>query len=149
VTPPSGYILIRPETLIGWQKAVEVELGARAPDCMAAGGLVGGARAVAALQGPPGARVTRLLAAGRELGWGDFALERLTPRELVVTVADSPFARAYGSATAPVCHLIRGVLQVLAQSVLETDAAVEETHCAATGARRCRFATRVRAASRE
>jgi len=147
VTLPSGYILIRPETLIGWQKAVEAELGGRAADCVAAGGLAGGARAVATLSGPPEARVARLLAVGRELGWGTFALERLTPREVVVTVVDSPFARAYGSATAPVCHLIRGVLQVLAQSVLGTGAVVEETHCAAMGAPQCRFATRVGVAS--
>lgn len=137
-----GYILIRPETLIGWQKAVEAMLGTRAAECAAAGGAAGGARAVAALEGTPQARVTQLLGAGREIGWGDFALERLTPRELVVTVAGSPFARAYGEATAPVCHLTRGVLQALAASVLETPTTVEETQCMAAGAARCRFSAR-------
>jgi methylmalonyl-CoA/ethylmalonyl-CoA epimerase len=142
VTLPPGYILIRPETLAGLQKAVESALGARAAECLAAGGLAGGARATAALEGPPEARVARLLAAGGEIGWGQFALERLTPRELIVTVAGSPFARAYGRASAPVCHLTRGVLQTLAASVLEAPATVEETACAAMGADRCRFEAR-------
>ncbi len=142
MTLPPGYILIRPETLVGLQKAVESALGARAAECLAAGGLAGGARATAALEGTPEARVARLLAAGREIGWGDFALERLTPRELIVTVADSPFARAYGRASTPVCHLTRGVLQTLAASGLEATATVEETACAAMGAEACRFETR-------
>jgi hypothetical protein len=59
-----------------------------------------------------------------------------------VTVGDSPFARAYGRARAPVCHLTRGVLQTLASSVLEGPVTVEETECAAMGAARCRFEAR-------
>jgi len=141
VTPPPGYVLIRPETLVALQKAVEAALGARAAECLVAGGLAGGARATAALEGPPQARVQRLLEAGRDIGWGDFALERLTPRQLIVTVGDSPFARVYGRAGAPVCHLTRGVLQTLASTVLEAPVAVAETACAAVGAERCRFET--------
>ncbi|HZF03630.1 MAG TPA: VOC family protein [Patescibacteria group bacterium] len=141
MTPPPGYVLIRPETLVALQKAVEAALGARAAECLVAGGLAGGARATAALEGPPQARVQRLLEAGRDIGWGDFALERLTPRQLIVTVGDSPFARVYGRAGAPVCHLTRGVLQTLASTVLEAPVAVAETACAAVGAERCRFET--------
>src|SRR5207245_11453862 len=96
VTPPPGYILIRPETLVALQKAVESALGARAAECLVAGGLAGGAKAIAALDLPKDERVRRLLEAGREIGWGDFALERPTPTELVVSVGDSPFARVYG-----------------------------------------------------
>src|SRR5207247_2272241 len=127
VTPPPGYVLIRPETLVALQKAVEAALGARAADCLVAGGLAGGAKATASLDLPKDERVRRLLEAGREIGWGDFALERLTPTELIVSVGDSPFARVYGRAGAPVCHLTRGVLQALASTVLEAPAAVEET----------------------
>jgi len=139
--PPSGYVLIRPETLVALQKAVEAALGARAAECLVAGGLAGGAKAAAALDGPPEARVRQLLEAGRDIGWGDFALERLTATELIVTVGDSPFARAYGRAAEPVCHLTRGVLQTLASTVLDAPVAVEETACAAAGASRCRFET--------
>ena len=139
MTPPPGYILIRPETLVGVQKAIEAALGARAAECLAAGGRVGGAAATAALQGDAATRARRLLSAGREIGWGDFALERLTPTALVVSVTGSPFARAYGTAAGPVCHLTRGVLEALASVVLGRPAPITETTCAAMGADRCRF----------
>jgi uncharacterized protein len=141
MSPPPGYILIRPETLVGVQKAVEAAVGARAADCLAAGGRAGGATATAGLTGDAASRAERLLSAGREIGWGDFALEQLTPTTLVVTVAGSPFARAYGRAAAPVCHLTRGVLDALASTVLERPARMVETACAAMGAERCRFET--------
>ena len=136
-----GYILIRPETLAGLQKAVEAALGPAAAECVAAGGRAGGARATAALGGAALERVERLLTQGAAIGWGSFRLERLTPTSLAVSVADSPFARAYGGASAPVCHLTRGVLEALAAGVLQRRARVRETACAATGAARCRFET--------
>ena len=138
---PPGYILIRPETLAGMQKAVEAALGPAAAECIAAGGRVGGVRATAALGGSPAERVERLLAQGATIGWGSFRLERLSGTSLAVSVGDSPFARAYGGAGAPVCHLTRGVLEALAASVLERRAVVRETACAAAGAARCRFET--------
>jgi predicted hydrocarbon binding protein len=139
---PPGYILVRPETLVGLQKAVEAALGPAAGDCVAAGGRAGGARATAALRGAAGERVEQLLSQGQALGWGRFRLERLTPTALVVTVADSPFARGYGGAGGPVCHLTRGVLEALATAVLGRPAPVTETACAAAGAARCRFEAR-------
>jgi predicted hydrocarbon binding protein len=138
---PPGYILIRPETLTALQKAVEAALGPAAAECVAAGGRAGGARATAALRGGAEERVERLLAQGAAIGWGNFRLERLTPTSLAVSVAGSPFARAYGGASAPVCHLTRGVLDVLASCVLERRVRVSETACAAVGAVRCRFET--------
>jgi predicted hydrocarbon binding protein len=139
---PPGYILIRPETLAGVQKAAEAALGPAAAECLAAGGRAGGGRATAALgAGDAPARVARLLAQGADLGWGVFTLERLTPTALAVSVEGSPFAWAYGGATAPVCHLTRGVLDALAAAVLERPAPVRETACTALGAPRCRFET--------
>jgi predicted hydrocarbon binding protein len=138
---PPGYILIRPETLAGVQKAVEAALGPAAAECVAAGGRAGGARAAAAVGGTGDERVERLLAQGTAIGWGHFRLERLTPTSLSVSVADSPFVRAYGGAAAPVCHLTRGVLEVLATSVLERRVVVRETACVAVGAARCCFET--------
>jgi predicted hydrocarbon binding protein len=138
---PAGYILVRPETLAGLHKAVEAALGPAAGECLAAGGRAGGARATAALGGAGENRVEQLLGQGAAIGWGSFRLESLTPTSLVVTVADSPFARAYGGASAPVCHLTRGVLEALATSVLTRPARVSETACVAAGAARCRFET--------
>jgi len=83
------YLLIRPETLVGLQKAVEQALGERAASCIAAGGRAGGAQAAASLGGSAEERVGRLLRIGGEIGWGEFALERLTATELSVSVRHS------------------------------------------------------------
>jgi len=133
------YLLIRPETLVGLQKAVEGALGERAAACIAAGGRAGGARATASLDGAAHERVSRLLRIGGEIGWGEFALERLTATELAVSVRHSPIADAYGPSVVPVCHLIRGVLESLAGSIFGPSRTVVETACAAMGAPACRF----------
>jgi V4R domain len=108
------YLLIRPETLVGLQKAVEGALGERAAACIAAGGRAGGAKAAS-------------------------SLERLTATELAVSVRGSAVAEAYGPSTAPVCHLIRGVLESLAAATFGRPSTVVETACAAMGAPACRF----------
>jgi divinyl protochlorophyllide a 8-vinyl-reductase len=136
------YLLVRPETLAALQKAVEAALGERAAACLVAGGRAGGGSALATLGAPADQAVERLLAMGGEIGWGTFALECLTGDELVVTVHDSPFARAYGPAPGPVCHLTRGVLERLAELALGAPAAARETACAAAGAAACRFEAR-------
>jgi predicted hydrocarbon binding protein len=143
------YLLIRPETLAALQKQVETAAPGAAADCLVAGGRAGGARATRELAGDAEMGVRTLLEIGRALGWGDFALERLGARELVVTVAHLPFAEAYGPSTGPVCHLTRGVLESLAARVLGRPLAVRETACAATGAPRCRFATVPETGARE
>jgi predicted hydrocarbon binding protein len=136
------YLLIRPETLAALQKATESALGARAAECLAAGGRAGGGRASAALTGSREERVRRLMETGGAIGWGAFTLERLTTDALAVSVRRSPFAEAYGLSAAPVCHLIRGVLESLAAATLPGAPAVVETACAAMGADACRFETR-------
>jgi predicted hydrocarbon binding protein len=133
------YLLVRPETVVAVQRAVEAALGPAAADCLAAGGRAGGARALASVGGSPRERVERLLATGTAIGWGHFQLERFGPRELVVEVRHSPFAEAYGPAPGPVCHLTRGVLDALAAAVLEQPVRVVELACAAAGAPACRF----------
>lgn len=133
------YLLIRPETLVGLQKAVEGALGEGAAACLAAGGRAGGARAAASLDGSVEERVRRLLRIGGEIGWGEFALERLTATELSVSVRHSPVAESYGPAAAPVCHLTRGVLESLATATFGRPATAVETACVATGASVCRF----------
>jgi len=136
------YLLIRPETLAALQKAAESALGPRAAECFAAGGRAGGGRASAALAGSREERARRLMDTGGTIGWGAFTLERLTADALAVSVRRSPFAEAYGPSSAPVCHLIRGVLEALAATMLPGAPAVIETACAAMGADACRFETR-------
>lgn len=138
----SRYLLIRPETLVGVQKAMERALGAGAAACLVAGGQAGGARATRTLQGAAPERVRRLSAVGTRIGWGAFRVERVTASDFTITVRHSPFAEAYGRARRPVCHLIRGVLEALGATTLPIRRVVVETACAATGARVCRFETR-------
>ena len=97
------YLLIRPETLVGLQKAVELALGERAASCIAAGGRAGGARAAASLGGSAEERVGRLLRIGGEIGWGEFTLERLTATfGRPATVAET----ACVAAGAPACRFV-------------------------------------------
>jgi len=135
------YLLVRPETLIGVQKAMERTLGPRANDCLVAGGHAGGARAAGALRGGVSARVRRLAAIGTRIGWGDFRIGRLNGTDFSIAVRRSPFADAYGPARRPVCHLLRGVLESVAAALAGCPRVVVETTCAATGARLCRFET--------
>ena len=137
------YLLIRPETLAALQKAVEVALGRRAADCLAAGGRAGGARATASLEGSGEERARQLVEMGGAIGWGRFALEHFGVDGLVIAVHRSPFAEAYGASAVPVCHLTRGVLESLATLTLGRPARVVEAQCAATGADHCRFEARL------
>jgi uncharacterized protein len=136
------YLLIQPETLAAVQKAMEAALGPRAAECLAAGGRAGGARATAALTGTTEERTRQLAATGSAIGWGQFALERLTGDGLIVTVRRSPFAEGYGPSPVPVCHLTRGVLESLAAVTLGRRALVTETQCSAMGDDHCRFEAR-------
>jgi uncharacterized protein len=98
-----------------------------------------GGQLSASFTGAEREQVEALLAMGSRIGWGRFALERLVPGELVVTVTGSPFAEAYGASRVPVCHLTRGVLEALGGVVLAGRPRVTETACAAMGASACRF----------
>ncbi len=138
----SRFLLVRPETLVALQKAVEAALGERAAACLVTGGRAGGGSAVRTLEGSVEQVVERLLTMGGEIGWGEFTLERLTPGELVVTVKNSPLAHAYGAASGPVCHLTRGVLERLAELAFGRTAVATETACAAAGASACCFEAR-------
>ncbi len=133
------FFLIRPETLIGVQKAVERALGARAAECFVEGGRTGGARVLRSLAGSAEERARALTAMAAELGWGILTLESLTSTSFVVTASNSPFAEAHAAAGDPVCHLTRGVLEALAENLFGRPVPVHETHCEAAGAQRCRF----------
>jgi len=136
------FFLIRPETLVGVQQAVERVLGARAAECFVEGGRAGGTRALGAITGSAEERARALTAMAAELGWGTLTLEALTPTSFVVTASNSPFAEAHGATGDPVCHLTRGVLAALAENLFGRAARVVETHCEATGALQCRFEAR-------
>jgi predicted hydrocarbon binding protein len=133
------FILIRPETLVGVHKALARTHGASVAESLAEGGRTGGARAVRGLRGSVEERATALAEMGSQLGWGTFTVESVTPTTFVIAVENSPFPEAHGSADAPVCHLIRGVFQALADDVFRHAVRIVESECVATGSRRCVF----------
>jgi predicted hydrocarbon binding protein len=140
------YLLIRPETLGALRRAMADIAGERVAEAFAAAGRAGGARASELLPAEREERVRALCVMGTALGWGLFTLEQLTASTMVVTVRDSPFADRSGSAAAPTCDLIRGVLDSVATAMIGPSVQVHETACTTMGAERCRFEGRARPA---
>lgn len=143
------YLLIRPETLADFQKAVEAELGERAGELIFAGGFTGGSlssRRYKDVFGYSDEEIVGFMCGmGGQIGWGHFELVELNPEagRLVVQVRDSPFAEAYGPADQGVCHFIRGVLAGLGAGIFDAEVEAVETHCTAQGDSSCQFNIRV------
>lgn len=140
------YLLIRPETLCDIQKALEKEVGLEiATKLLIAGGRTGGLlssrRFKEEFQLTDEEAVKFMCRMGRQIGWGAMRLQELDSHKsrLVVEVADSPFAKAYGSADHAVCHLIRGVFAGMAEGLFERKVKSQETKCLCTGNPICRF----------
>ncbi len=142
------YLLIRPETLIAFQKAAEEKLGAGADELLYAGGFTGGtlsAKKYREVFGLTDAQSVEFMAMmGTEIGWGKFVVSSFDvgKRELVLAVESSPFAAAYGKAERGVCHLIRGVFAGLASGIFGCEVESCEAECSATGHACCKFIIR-------
>ena len=142
------YLLIRPETLIAFQKAAEEKLGASADELLFAGGFTGGtlsAKKYREVFGLTDAQSVQFMAnMGTEIGWGKLAVSSfsVSSRTLELTVVSSPFAAAYGKSNRGVCHLIRGVFAGLAAGIFGCDVNSREEECLAMGHAHCRFVIR-------
>ncbi len=140
------YMLVRPETVVVFQQAVEAELGPAAGALMFAGGKAGGgatARMLHHQSGLPAPAVAEAMCRmGTQLGWGAFRVLEAGAAGLTVAVGNSAYARAYGAAAAPVCHFIRGVFAGVAEIVLGSPVADAEATCTACGGAVCRFVYR-------
>ena len=141
------YLLIRPETLASFQKALEAEVGwEKTGDILYAGGFTGGKLSGQKYKSTFGLSdreaVEFMCQMGREIGWGHFKLLELDPEVyyMLVEVTGSPFASAYGEAAdSGVCHLIRGVLGGLGEGIFGEPVVAQEVRCTAMGDERCRF----------
>jgi len=147
------YLLIRPETLVQFQKAVEAEVGAEyAGELLYAGGFTGGQLSGKRYQEAFGfterQAVEFMCRMGGEIGWGRFEVKRLeiVDWRLEVEVHNSVFARAYrnqqsaiSDQQSAVCHLIRGVLGGLVAGLSDGQVRARETQCLAQGDAHCRF----------
>ena len=139
------YLLIRPETLLAFQKAAENEIGEKASQILFQSGFAGGSlsskkyREVFSLSDEE--IISFMIEMGSQIGWGRFELEKFDPmeRQLMINVFHSPFAEAYGSSSFPVCHFIRGVLSGMASMIFGGEIEVKELSCLAKGDPCCRF----------
>jgi predicted hydrocarbon binding protein len=142
------YLLIRPETLIAFQKAAEEKLGAGADELLFAGGFTGGslsAKKYREVFGLTDQQSVEFMAKmGTEIGWGKLAVSSfsVSSRTLELTVESSPFAAAYGKSERGVCHLIRGVFAGLASGIFGCNVNSHEDECLAMGDARCKFVIR-------
>ena len=139
------YLLIRPETIIGFQKAMAEHCGKDAEAKLFEGGFIGGslsARKYKDIHNFSDIEIIEFMVSmGGQIGWGHFSLDRYDPTAgyLCVTVIDSPFAQAYGRSSRGVCHLLRGVLAGMASVLFAGDCTANEVECMAKGDERCRF----------
>ena len=139
------YLLIRPETIADFQRALVENCGKAAGDHMFEGGYTGGrlsAEKYKALHNFSDTEIIEfMMNMGNQIGWGHFSLVRYDPVEKYIGVAvkNSPFAQAYGQSSQSVCHLIRGVLAGMASVLFGGDCSAEEVACQARGDEKCRF----------
>jgi predicted hydrocarbon binding protein len=139
------YLLIRPETIADFQKALVDNCGKAAGDNLFEGGYTGGRLSAQKYQALHNFSDTEIIDfmmnMGNQIGWGHFSLVRYDPalKHLSVEVKESPFAQAYGPSSQSVCHLIRGVLAGMASVLFGADCPAEEIECRARGHESCRF----------
>jgi predicted hydrocarbon binding protein len=144
------YLLIRPETLAQFQRAVEAEVGAeRTGELLYSGGFAGGQLSGRKYMETFGLSdreaVEFMCRMGGELGWGQLRLVRWDrdAQSLEVQVTSSPFAEAYpGESRSGVCHLLRGVFGGLGATVFGVPVESDELRCLAAGDSICQIVVR-------
>ncbi|MBW2483689.1 MAG: hypothetical protein JRF38_27165 [Deltaproteobacteria bacterium] len=139
------YVIIRPETIVGFQKAIEQHSRKSARDALFQGGYQGGylsAQKFKEMQNLSDTQtINFMMTMGAEIGWGHFELIEydFESHNLQIRVNHSAFAEAYGDATEGVCHLINGVLSGLATVLFRRNCKGSETRCLAKGDTHCLF----------
>jgi predicted hydrocarbon binding protein len=132
------YLLIRPETIVGFQKTIEKHSRKGAQEALFQGGYQGGhlsAKKYKEMQNLSDSEtINFMMTMGAEIGWGNFQLIEydFEIRKLQIRVKNSAFAEA-------VCHLIRGVLSGLATVLFARNCIGSEIECLAKGDKHCVF----------
>jgi predicted hydrocarbon binding protein len=139
------YMLIRPETLIAIQKTMEEATGVDAGNILFQGGLAGGRlsgrRFRKNFEQSEEDYLRFFAKMGTSIGWGHFrVLSCDIPRKkFSFSVKNSPFVGSYGQSSNPVCHILRGVLAGLGESMFAEAMEAKESSCAAMGNGECVF----------
>jgi predicted hydrocarbon binding protein len=144
-------VIVRPEAIVNIQKQLELTIGGSSKGIL----YLAGERSAQDGMNPfesilsthtplTLANARRLMDASALLGWGRLDIALFDPEHgrLVLTVANSPIARAYGPAKKPVCAFLTGWIAGLGRRLLEREVLCEETTCAAQGHERCEFELR-------
>ena len=143
------YLLIRPETITGFQQGVEGLSGKDAGESLFRGGFVGGSlstKKYRAVFGLSNREVLEfMMKMGSEIGWGGFMLDEYDPEAgiLKVSVKNSPFAESYGKSNRGVCHLIRGIVGGMGSALFGRTCTASEVNCTAMGDEKCVFEVKI------
>ena len=146
------YILIRPETLVRFQKLVEESLGPMTSDLMFKAAYDIGASIGRGLMERANLSqqemITLMLKSANELGWAKLYLKENENEQFASTVVleafNSAFASAYSQSNTPICHLLRGIFGGAFSQMIGPVIESEETECLAMGFPRCIFRFRIR-----
>jgi predicted hydrocarbon binding protein len=139
------YLLIRPETIVGFQKAIEKQDLKIGINALFQGGFQGGylsAKKYKEIQNLSDDETIKfMMAMGAQIGWGHFKVDQYDfgEKKLQISVENSPFAVTYGDASEGVCHLTRGVLSGLATVLFSKTCTASEDKCRAKGDHHCVF----------
>ena len=144
-------LIVRPEAIVNIQRQLELTIGGSSKGIL----YLSGERSAQEGMNPFDsilstrapltlANARRLMDASALLGWGRLEISLFDPEHgrLVLTVSNSPLARAYGSSKKPVCHFLTGWIAGLGRNLLEREVLCEETACVAQGHGRCEFELR-------
>jgi predicted hydrocarbon binding protein len=143
------YMLIRPETLIEFQKRAEELLRDKGEELLYQSGFKGGKLSATKYRDffhlSDEEIVKFMMEMGGEIGWGHFSLVEMDLRKkrMVIDVENSPFAIAYGKSDRPVCHFTRGVLGGKGEVVFRKPVTTSEVQCQAKGNKKCQFIIQV------
>jgi predicted hydrocarbon binding protein len=140
------YLVIRPETVMGFFKAVTENLGERTGELAFEGGYQGGSASTSAYKTKFNLSNREILEymcnMGTQLGWGKFQIEYDSDERLEISVKNSPYALKEAlteDSENGTCHFIRGVLAGLGKTVLGTEVLATEPECEARGDPHCTF----------
>jgi predicted hydrocarbon binding protein len=144
-------VIIRPEAIVSIQKQLELTVGGSAKGILYLSGERSARDGMSPLEAdvPPSAPLSlanarRITESAALLGWGRIEISEFDPERgrLLLTVKNSPLARAYGTSKKPVCHFLSGWIAGLGRSLLDREVLCEEFTCAAQGHGRCEFELR-------
>ncbi len=144
-------LIVRPEAIVNIQRQLELTIGGSSKGILYLSGERSAQEGMNPLESILSTRAPLTLANARRLmdvsallGWGRLEMSLFDPEHgrLVLTVSNSPLARAYGSSKKPVCHFLTGWIAGLGRNLLEREVLCEETACAAQGHGRCEFELR-------